>query len=85
MGMSFGNPDAHDPPYPADMDRARETIKAACDENGVRFLSSWNDRSKDHAGNLQVLIDMGAAIFSGGGEERAAIGRKMTNRQMPVG
>jgi len=28
---------------------------------------------------------MGAAIFSGGGEERAAIGRKMTNRQMPVG
>ncbi len=85
MGMSFGNPDAHDPPYPADMDRARETIKAACDENGVRFLSSWNDKSKDHAGTLQVLIDMGAAIFSGGGEERAVVGRKMTNRQMPVG
>ena len=85
MGMSFGNPDAHDPPYPPDMDRARETIKAACDDNGVRFLSPWNDKSKDHAGNLQVLIDMGVAIFSGGGEERAVVGRKMTNRQMPVG
>jgi hypothetical protein len=67
------------------MDRARETIKAACDENGIKFLSSWSDKSKDDAENLQVLMDMGAAIFSGGGQERAAIGRKMTNRQMPVG
>ena len=39
----------------------------------------------DDEGNLQVLIDMGAKIFSGGREERAVIGRKMTKRQMPVG
>ena len=67
------------------MDRARETIKAACDANGLKFLCSWNDPGKSHEGNLQALIDMGAHIFSGGGEERATIGRKMTNRQMPVG
>ena len=84
MGMSFGNSDAHDPPYPPEMDRVRNQIKEAADANGLAFLCSWNDKSKDDAGNLQVLIDMGAKIFSGGGEERAATGRKMTNRQMPV-
>jgi 4-hydroxy-2-oxoheptanedioate aldolase len=85
MGMSFGNPDAHDPPYEDDMDRARIMIKNACDANGIKFLSSWNDPSKSHQENIQTLLDWGCAIFSGGGEEKAAIGRKMTNRQMPVG
>ena len=85
MGMSFGDGDSHDPPYSDDMNRARETVKAACDANGLKFLSSWNDPNNTDEQNLQVLIDMGAHIFSGGGEEKAAIGRKMTNRQMPVG
>ena len=85
MGMSFGDGDSHDPPYSDDMNRARETVKAACDASGLKFLSSWNDPNNSVAENLQVLIDMGAHIFSGGGEEKAAIGRKMTNRQMPVG
>ena len=44
-----------------------------------------DDPNNSVAENLQILIDMGAHIFSGGGEEKAAIGRKMTNRQMPVG
>ncbi len=82
---TFGNPDAHDPPYPEGMERVRNQIKAAADANGLAFLCSWNDPTLDDAGNLQVLIDMGAKIFSGGREERALIGRKMTNRQMPVG
>jgi 4-hydroxy-2-oxoheptanedioate aldolase len=85
MGMSFGNPDAHDPPYPEDMDRARLMIKDACDANGVKFLSSWNDPNKSHEENIQTLLDWGVAIISGGGEEKAQAGRKMTNRQMPVG
>jgi len=85
MGMSFGNPDAHDPPYPEEMDRVRNEIKGAADRNGLKFLCSWNDPNKDDAENIQVLIDMGAHIFSGGGEEKATVGRKMTNRQMPVG
>jgi hypothetical protein len=83
--MSFGNSDAHDPPYPAEMDRVRNQIKDAADANDLSFLCSWNDPTLDDTGNLQVLIDMGAKIFSGGREERAVIGRKMTNRQMPVG
>ena len=78
-------PYPHDPPYPEDMDRARLMIKDACDANGVKFLSSWNDPNKSHEENVQTLLDWGVAIISGGGEEKAQAGRKMTNRQMPVG
>ncbi|NQW17444.1 MAG: hypothetical protein HQ478_08145 [Chloroflexi bacterium] len=85
MGMSFGNPDAHDPPYVDGMELARKTIKAACDANGIKFLSSWNDPTKSDEENIQFLLDWGVGIISGGGEEMATIGRKMTNRQMPVG
>jgi hypothetical protein len=85
MGMSFGMADAHDPPYPEEMNRVREQIKGAADRNGLKFLCSWNDPSKTDGENIQVLLDMGAHIFSGGGEEKATVGRKMTNRQMPVG
>ena len=34
MGMSYGHPDAHDPPYPKIMDQAREKIKSALKNNG---------------------------------------------------
>tara|TARA_B100001123_G_scaffold236061_1_gene264741 strand:+ start:203 stop:622 length:420 start_codon:yes stop_codon:yes gene_type:complete len=85
MGMSFGNPDAHDPPYPPEMDQVREKIKSAADANNLKFLCSWNDPDKSHEENLQILIDMGAHIFSGGGEDKAVIGRRITNRKMPVG
>ena len=85
MGMSFGNSDAHDPPCPEEMNRVREQIKGAADRNGLKFLCSWSDPSKTDGENIQVLLDMGAHIFSGGGEEKATVGRKMTNRQMPVG
>ncbi|MDE0592745.1 MAG: hypothetical protein OSB68_05820, partial [Dehalococcoidia bacterium] len=75
----------HDAPYPEEMNRVRNQIKGAADRNGLKFLSSWSDPSKTDGENIQVLIDMGAHIFSGGGEEKATVGRKMTKRQMPVG
>ncbi|MEX0761682.1 MAG: aldolase/citrate lyase family protein [Dehalococcoidia bacterium] len=84
MGMSYGYEDAHDPPYPPELDAARNEIKKACDDNGLFFLSSWNDRSKSVEENVQFLRDWGARIFSGGGEEQAKAGRKLTNRKMPV-
>ncbi len=84
MGMSYGYSDQHDPPYPPEMENARTTIKKACDDNGVYFLSSWNDKSKTTEENVKFLIDWGARIISGGGPEAAAAGRKITGRKMPV-
>lgn len=84
MGMSFGFPDAHDPPYPPEMDNARKTIKEACDDSDVVFLSSWNDPALNLEEQIQVLIDWGVRIISGGGEEQARLGRKITGRKMPV-
>ncbi len=84
MGMSYGFEDAHDPPYPPEMDNARKTIKKACDDNGLHFLSSWNDPNQSREQNVQFLLDWGVRIISGGGEESAQIGRKITGRKMPV-
>ena len=84
MGMSYGYADAHDPPYPQELELARNTIKKAVDDNGMAWLSSWNDPDKDDEGNVRFLLDWGTKILSGAGEKRAAIGRKITGRTMPV-
>lgn len=84
MGMSYGFADAHDPPYPEVMERARTIVKAECDANGIHFLCSWKDPSKTTEENIRFLMDWGVRIISGGGEEHARIGRAISGRQMPV-
>jgi len=84
MGMSYGYPDAHDPPYPPEMERARRIVKEACDRAGLAFLSSWNDPAKSLEENLRFLLDWGVRIIAGGGQEQAALGRRLTQRQMLV-
>ncbi|HAA77580.1 TPA: hypothetical protein DCE37_20910 [Candidatus Latescibacteria bacterium] len=84
MGMSYGYADAHDPPYPPELEHARETIKAVCDANGVAFLSSWNDKSMDTEARVRYLMDWGVRILSGGSEEQARIGREISGRQILV-
>ena len=84
MGLSFGYADAHDPPYPDDMDAARLRIKAACDAAGLAFLCGWNDFTISTEDRVRKLMDDGVKILSGVGEEGAAIGRKITGRTMPV-
>ena len=80
MGMSFGHSDAHDPPYPAEVASARNIVKFACDRAGVAFLSSWNDPSLDTEAQVRFLMDWGVRIISGGGEEQANIGRKISRK-----
>ena len=84
MGMSFGHADSHDPPYPPEMENARQLVKGACDRAGVAFLSSWNDPSLDTEGRVRFLMDWGVRIIAGGGEEGARIGREISGRTMPV-
>jgi len=64
MGMSFGYSDAHDPPYPEELDSARKSVKSASDRAGLRFLSSWNDADKSVEENLQFLFDWGVHIVA---------------------
>ena len=84
MGLSFGYADAHDPPYPGDMDAARLRVKAACDAAGLAFLCGWNDFTISTEDRVNKLMGDGVKILSGVGEEGAAIGRKITGRTMAV-
>jgi 4-hydroxy-2-oxoheptanedioate aldolase len=65
MGMSYGYDDAHDPPYPPELEAARHAIKQACDDNGLFFLSSWNDPDQTPEENARFLLDWGVRIVSG--------------------
>ncbi len=87
MGMSFGYPSRHDPPYPPEMEAARNTVKKACDDAWIAFLCGWNDESMTPARQAEHLIkEIGAKVIACGpsGEEMAAAGRTLTGRTMPV-
>lgn len=85
MGMSFGDPDAHDPPYPDYMDNARNTVKAALDKAGVAFYSGWRDESLTQEQTVEHLINnIGAKMMGAPNKEFADYGRKLTGRTMPV-
>ena len=84
MGLSFGYPDAHDPPYPDDLDNARLRVKAACDNANIAFLCGWNDFTTSTEARVQKLMNDGVKILSGVGEDGAKIGRALTGRTMPV-
>jgi len=79
MGMSFGHPDAHDPPYPDDMTAARDKVFAATKAAGIAFLEAMTTQ------NVTQKIDEGVRISSAGrgGQEIAEIGRKHSKRTMP--
>ena len=85
MGMSYGLPDAHDPPYPEIMDQAREKIKTALKKNNKVFYSSWNDFSMNPEKRIKYIIEELGSGMVGGPDivEMASEGRKLTDRKMP--
>jgi 4-hydroxy-2-oxoheptanedioate aldolase len=85
MGMSFGNPDAHDPPYPDYMNNARDTVKNALDKAGVAFYSGWRDDNMTTEETIEFLINtVGVRMMGAPNREFADYGRKLTGRTMPV-
>ncbi len=76
MGMSLGFPDAHDAPYPPEMQKARARVLAACKANKIFFLNQM--RPNDVAAMINEGVMIGA-----GGQEAADAGRKHTKRSMP--
>ncbi|MBV9543219.1 MAG: hypothetical protein JOY61_02445 [Chloroflexi bacterium] len=78
MGMSMGFPDAHDPPYPTEMQAARNRVLAACKENKIAFLEMVSPEN--------VVEQIQAGVMVGAGRNAAAaaeIGRKHTKRPEP--
>ena len=85
MGMSFGDPDAHDPPYPDFMNDARNKIKSALERNNVAFYSGWNDESMTEQQRMEFIIhELGSKLIGAPTREVADIGRAITGRTMPV-
>jgi 4-hydroxy-2-oxoheptanedioate aldolase len=84
MGMSLGHPDAHDPPYPDDMNAARDKINAALTRKGIGFYASWADENMTMEERVDYSIDVVGVKMMGATEEWAAYGRKKTGRTMSV-
>ena len=85
MGMSFNEPDAHNPPYPELMNQARDKIKAALDSKGICFYSSWADPSMSIEERVDYSIDvLGVKMMGAPNKEWADYGRQKTGRTMPV-
>ena len=85
MGMSFGDPDLHDPPYTPQMDEARNIVKSACDKAGLAFLCSWADPSmSDEERARYVIEEIGAKIIGVPRREIADAHRAAAGRTMPV-
>ena len=73
MGMSFGYPDGHDPPYPPEMIAARAAVLKACRANGVAFL---NGVKPD---NVADMFDEGVMVANAT-PEAAEIGKRYSGR-----
>jgi 4-hydroxy-2-oxoheptanedioate aldolase len=84
MGMSFGDPDAHDPPYSPEMAHALQVVRGACQKAGIAFYpGSWNDPSMAEADRVRFLIrDVGATIMRAPSQAFAQAGRALTGRTM---
>jgi 4-hydroxy-2-oxoheptanedioate aldolase len=80
MGFSFGYPDRHDPPYPPELEAARERVRAACRAAGLRFLNLVSPEDVvRQIGEGVMICAPGAAA-----EEAARLGRAHTRRLLPV-
>lgn len=85
MGMSFGYADAHDPPYPQELNDARNRVKSALDKAGVAFYSGWRDESMTMEQTVEFLIkELGVKMMGAPSRAFADYGRKLTGRTMPV-
>ena len=84
MGMSFGDPEQHDPPYLPEMDNARHVVKSACDKAGLTFLCSWQDPNMTIEERARhALSEVGARILHVPDSAVADTLRKEMGRTMP--
>jgi 4-hydroxy-2-oxoheptanedioate aldolase len=65
-------------PFPAEMQRARDRILAACRSSGVAFLQGCTPD------NIVARIEEGVRVIAGHNEQAAIRGRAHQKRQLPV-
>jgi len=76
MAMSFGLPEAKEPPYPAEIRSAMETVRQAAKHAGIAFHCGWNDPAMSVAQQVDYLIDeLNAKILVVPSKEYADYGR----------
>ena len=84
MGMSFGDPDAHDPPYSPQMDEARGIVQDACRKAGLAFYSSWADDSMTEKERIKYSVEeIGSGIIPTPTRELAEYLWSLTDRDGP--
>ena len=84
MGMTHGDPDMHDPPYPPVMQRAMGIVKDACDKAGLKFLCSWGDPNLTFEERARhTIFNIGTRIMGCPDEEVVNKIRKEMGRKMP--
>ena len=57
MAMSYGVPDAQDPPYPESLYNAMNTVREALSKAGVRFYCGWNHPAMSIEEQVDFLLD----------------------------
>ena len=55
--MSYGVPDAQDPPYPESLYNAMNTVREALSKAGVRFYCGWNHPGMSIEEQVDFLLD----------------------------
>jgi 4-hydroxy-2-oxoheptanedioate aldolase len=78
LSLSLGYRTIPREPYPAEMQKARDRVLAACRKYGVAFLQGCN------ADNIILRIEEGVRVVAGHSQEAAARGRAHQKRKMPV-
>jgi 4-hydroxy-2-oxoheptanedioate aldolase len=78
LGLSLGYTSLQRRPYPAEMERARAKIFAACKKNKLAFLEG---AAPD---KIAASLDEGVRVISGHNPETAKVGRAHQKRKMPV-
>jgi 4-hydroxy-2-oxoheptanedioate aldolase len=78
LGLSLGYISLQRRPYPAEMERARSKVFAACKMNKLAFLEG---AAPD---KIAASLDEGVRVISGHNPETAKVGRAHQKRKMPV-
>ena len=78
LGLALGYTNLQRRPYPAEMEKARAKVLAACKKNKLAFLEGATPQT------IAASLDEGVRVIAGHNPETAKVGRAHQKRTMPV-